>query len=197
MNNKKIFSCSKKIFRVVYKCGSLREHLEFIHHKKSQAWGIDLMTASAIFFVALVVFFIFSINQTGEARSIVEDLLYDGKVVSNSILSSGFPDDWTEGDVVRIGITSDNKINDTKLENFYNLAQTDYARTKSIFSIKYDYYFFLEDNMTIDSELVDGIGKPGTSRTNIIPKSKNLIKITRFTIYGEKPTTAYIYIWEE
>ena len=168
-----------------------------MNNKKSQAWGIDLMAASAIFSVALVVFFVYSINQSGEARSIVEDLLYDGKVVSNSLLSTGYPNDWTEANVIKIGVTNNDKINNTKLKRFYDLAQADYAKTKSTFSIKYDYYFFLEDNMTIDSELVDGIGKPGTSRTNLTDKSKNLIKITRFTIYEDKPTTAYVYIWGE
>ena len=32
--HKKIFSCSEKIFKVVYKCGSPREHLKFIYHQK-------------------------------------------------------------------------------------------------------------------------------------------------------------------
>jgi len=40
---------------------------------------------------------------------------------------------------------------------------------------------------------IEGIGKPGTNKNDIT--AENLIKITRFTIYKEKPTTAYLYIW--
>ena len=44
---------------------------------------------------------------------------------------------------------------------------------------------------------VDGIGKPGVSRNTGFDDAKNLVKITRYTIYRDKPMIAYLYIWEE
>ncbi len=165
-------------------------------NKKSQAWGIDLMVAVGIFSVAIVVFFVYSINQTSEARETLEDLLYNGKIISNSILSEGYPENWEEFNVIKIGVLDeDGKIDEEKLERFYNFVQTDYPQTKNLFNTRYDYYFFLSENMTINLEEVEGVGKPEFDMENI--EVDNIIKITRFTIYKDKPVSAYLYIWEE
>ena len=74
-------------------------------------------------------------------------------------------------------------------------TENNYTRTKNIFNTQYDYYFFLDENMTINSLEVEGIGKPETTKDNI--NAKNLIKITRFTVYQNKTTPIYIYLWEE
>ena len=74
--------------------------------QKAQAWGIDLMAAMTIFIVAITVFFVYSLNQSGEARSIIEDLNYDGKIFSNDLTSEGYPDDWVEANVVKILVNS-------------------------------------------------------------------------------------------
>ena len=164
-------------------------------NKKAQAWGVDLTIAVIIFSVGIVVFFIYSVNFSGEAKENLDSLSYEGDVLFNSLLSEGYPQDWSLNSVVKIGILDNDRINETKLEMFYNLAKDDYQKTKSIFNTRFDYYFFMNENMTINSKGVSGIGKPGINKDNI--NAKNLIKITRFTIYREKPVTTYLYIWEE
>ena len=164
-------------------------------NKKAQAWGIDLMVAVAIFSMGIIIFYVYSLNNYNETEEEIEKLFYDGKLISNLILSEGHPEDWNNETVIQIGILNNNKINQTKLEKFYNLSQTNYQKTKELFSTKYDYYFFLENNITINSQTVEGIGKPGTSKNNITVQ--NLIKVTRFAIYQDKPTTAYVYIWKQ
>ncbi|MCX6748539.1 MAG: hypothetical protein NT076_02955 [Candidatus Pacearchaeota archaeon] len=165
---------------------------KFISTKKSQAWGLDLMMALAIFLVAIVGFYLFSLNQPNE-REQMGEMFYDGEFIADNILSEGYPADWNSGNVFSIGILTENKINKTKLERFYQLANSDYGKTKRLFNTKYNYFFLLQENMTINQEEVRGIGKPGA-----IPEeeSENLIKITRFSIYKNKPTTVYVYIWE-
>jgi hypothetical protein len=129
---------------------------------------------------------------------------YDGKIISKMILSEGYPPDWNSTNVLKIGILSSNKIDETKLWMFYNLTKDNagYKNSKHIFNTKYDYYFFLVPSIKpispLDPEL-DGIGKPGLDRNTIIPieNPKNLIKVTRFTIYKDQPVTAYVYIWEK
>ena len=49
--------------------------------------------------------------------------------------------------------------------------------------------------MTINSAEVEGIGQPGADKENI--NALNLVKITKFTVYKNKPVTAYFYIWQE
>ena len=160
--------------------------------KKAQAWGTDLVIAFVIFSFAIIFFYFYSFNYSNETEDILQLLTYEGNFIADSILSQGYPNSWNGTNVIEIGITTDGKINQTKIENFYQLTQTNYNRTKQIFGTKYDYYFFMED--PINSTL-EGIGKPGTNSTNIV--ASNLMKITRLTIYQNKPTTAYVYIFQE
>ncbi len=162
--------------------------------KRSQAWGIDLTVGAIIFFSAILIFFIYSVNHSGEAKENLEGLSYEGDVLFSNILSEGYPQNWNEANVVKLGILDNGRINQTKLEMFYNLAYNNYTRTKSIFNLRHDYYFYFT-NMSINSTVMNGIGKPETNWTNI--NATNLIKITRFTIYQDEPKTVYLFIWEK
>ncbi|MFH1711593.1 MAG: hypothetical protein ABH840_04740 [Nanoarchaeota archaeon] len=162
-------------------------------NKKSQAWGIDLIIAVIIFTAGITFFYLYSLNSSGSEDKF-ETLSDEGKLVSSIILSDGEPIDWNSGNVRKLGILSNNEINETKLEMFYQIATSDYSRTKILFNTGYDYLFFLSENMTIDSNLVQFIGKPGYTPENI--QSENVAKTSRFTIYKKKPVTAYLYLWE-
>ena len=168
-----------------------------ITKKRAQIWGVDLTAGMALFIVGVVVFFMYSLNQPNEAQDNFELLFYEGKIIADSFMSSGYPLDWNSGNVVALGISTNDKINETKLERLYEIIYIDnnYSVTKNLLNTPYDYYFFMDQNMTINSTEVEGIGKPGVTKDNI--DAKNLIKITRFTIYKNKTTPFYIYIWEE
>jgi hypothetical protein len=159
-------------------------------NKQAQIWGLDVLSALTIFFIGIMIFFIYSLNQPGESRETFELLSYDGKIITDNLMSPGYPENWEADNVVTLGITSNNKINETKLEKIYNM---DYTQTKQLFNTIYDYYFFFDEKIT--SLDVEGIGKPGATKDNI--EAKNLIKITRFTIYQNKTVPLYVYIWEE
>src|SRR3989338_341207 len=163
-------------------------------NKRAQGWGTDLIIGFIIFILAILFFYNYSFNYSNETEEIIELLSYKGDYIGDSIMSEGTPTDWSEGNVQKIGILTENKINQTKLEEFYNLVQTDYNSTKVIFNTKYDYYFFLTNPMNIGGGQVDGIGKPGVTKDTI--NATNLLRITRFTIYENKPVTAYIYVFE-
>jgi len=168
-------------------------------NKKAQGWGMDLIIAVTIFTFGLVAFYIYSLNSPGEAKENLEILSYEGKILANTVLSEGSPADWDKTNVVEIGILSGSKINETKLQYFYDLTGTeeDYMKTKNFFNINYDYYFFLDESMTLAAGDVDGIGKPGVTRDSGYGNAKNLVKVTRYTIYKNKPMAVYFYIWEE
>lgn len=157
--------------------------------KQSQAWGIDMAVAVVIFSIGIIVFYFYALNSQNEAAENFEKLGYDGKIIVSSILSEGYPADWGLEEVVTIGILSENKINETKLERFYSLSTDNYGKTKALFNTRYNYYFFLTEKMILGSGEVEGIGKEPTN-------PENLVKITRFTIYKNKPVTAYLYVWE-
>jgi len=161
--------------------------------KRGQAWGIDLTIAFIIFSLGIIIFYIYIINSGSETTETFESLSYDGNLIAESILSEGSPVNWSSEDVESIGLLSEGKINETKLENFYNLSVNNYEITKSLFNIRYDYYFFLNETMIISGDEIDGIGEPEASREGA--DSDNLIKISRVGVYKNKLTNIYIYVW--
>jgi len=148
-----------------------------------------------IFTASMTIFFFYVLNDSSEGGENLEKLYYEGAHITNLILSEGYPTNWNSENVVEIGILTNEKINETKLERFYNLTQEEYSKTRIKFNTKYDYYFFLDRNMTINSKTIEGIGKPGIKKSNI--DAENLIKISRATIYKNKPVAAELYIWKE
>jgi len=162
--------------------------------KKAQAWGFDLVIGSILFIVGIIAFYIYALNAPEQGQEILNTLSYNGNLVANSLLSEGFPDNWNQNDVTRIGILNDNRINETKLEKFYTLHLNNYQRTKSLFNIKYEYFVNLSGSgqfvLLSDSTPISGIGNQPPA------DPENLIKTTRFTIYRNKPVTLNIYVWE-
>ncbi|MEM0465879.1 MAG: hypothetical protein QXW97_04245 [Candidatus Pacearchaeota archaeon] len=165
-------------------------------YNKAQAWGMDIIIAIIIFSIGILIFFIYSANHSLESKEKLDLLSSDGNFIMKNILSEGYPSNWNQTNVIKIGIINNNKIDEEKLEKFYNLCQTDYNKTKLLFNTKYDYLFYFQ-NMEINSNKIEGIGKPGINISLISDKATDLIKITRLTIYKDKPITVYLYIWEE
>lgn len=165
--------------------------------KKGQIWSLDLISGMALFLVAIMIFFIYSLNQPSQARENLELLSYDGKIIADNLLSEGCPTNWNPNNAIILGLTTNKKINQTKLELLYEMIYTtnNYTKTKNLLNTEYEYYFFLDQNITINSNSLEGIGKPGATKANI--NAENLIKITRFTIYQNKTTPLYLYIWNE
>src|SRR3989338_6629598 len=126
--------------------------------KRGQAWGLDLIVATIIFTMGIIIFFIYSLNLSDDTEEILNNLNYAGNSIADNLLSEGSPLDWNSTNVKKIGLTSGNKINETKLERFYDLNITDYQKTKSLFNTKYDYYVFFPEPMIINSTSVEGIG---------------------------------------
>jgi hypothetical protein len=164
---------------------------------RGQIWSLDLMAGLALFLVGIMIFFIYSINQPSQAKETLDVLTYDGNIVADNLLSQGYPSDWDSSNAITIGLTTSNKINQTKLENLYQMiyVENNYTKTKNLFNTEYDYYFFLNQNMTVSTGSLEGIGKPGATKDNV--DARDLIKITRYTVYQNKTTPLYLYIWQE
>jgi hypothetical protein len=168
----------------------------FFKSCRAQAWGFDLLIASAIFIAGITVFYVYSLNYPTEGQDTIGELFNEGNFITNSLLTPGAPEDWDEDTVIRIGILTDNKVDEVKLEKLYLLANwtnnpTGYARSKSLFNIRHEYFFNFTDDITLPTEgSIPGIGFwPETEPVN-------LIKVSRLTIYNNKPSTLNLYVWE-
>tara|TARA_Y100000034_G_C6848303_1_gene384520 strand:+ start:519 stop:1025 length:507 start_codon:yes stop_codon:yes gene_type:complete len=164
---------------------------------RAQAWGFDVMISVIIFITGIITFFLFSLNFPNESQDSLENLLYEANTVADSLLEEGSPKNWDENNVVRIGLTNNNQINQTKLENLYEIVflNNNYNLTRTLLDTKFNYFFNLSEPILFEGNPIpeNGIGlwpQSGQSST------KNLIKISRLTIYQNKPVSLELYIWE-
>ena len=152
---------------------------------KGQVWSLDLFIGIIIFIGGFLLFYKFGIAQLSIEQSGSTDLITDAKLLSNYLLSAGYPTNWTIDNVSLIGITDGNmKLVPGKLKNF---SLIDYDQTKDIFSFSNDFYIFFEDrnnnNLTINT----------VSYTE--EDIDNMIKITRFVNYDSDIVRMVVYVW--
>ncbi len=157
--------------------------------KKGQGWSFDVIVGSVIFMMGFFIFFLYSINFSQDNEGAVESLAYQGSLVADDLLSEGFPTDWTQSNVQKIGIVTDGKIDMLKLENFLSLVDSNYESTKVIFGITKDYYVVFSQPITLDGQDIYGIGLEPSNH-------KNLMKITRAVILNNKLASMEVEIWE-
>jgi len=161
--------------------------------KEAQAWGFDLMIASAIFLGGIILFYVYSLNYPAAGQETLDKLTHDGGIIADSLLSEGFPINWEASNVVKIGLLSNEKINESKLETLYNMVYVngEYEKTRAIFNTRYHYFFNFSETIDFGSGPIaeGGIGNQPFVTTN-------LIKINRFTIYKNMPVSVNLYIWE-
>ncbi len=143
-------------------------------NKKAQVWGLDLVVASIIFLAGIILLYFYVINYSSQSRSQIEELSYDANLASTLILSEE-----------SAGIVSDGKINQTKLDEFYD---TDYNSEKAQLGVTNDFYFTL-DNLEINGSPVSYVGKLNETET------ASLVKLTRVTVYKDKLTKFEIFVY--
>jgi len=166
--------------------------------KKAQAWGFDLMIASIIFISGIILFYIYSINYPKESNEKLDKLFNEGEFMAEVLLSEGLPINWNQDTVVRIGLTTNKKINETKLGEFYEMANypvnpDGYSKSKSLFNSNYNFFMNFSEPIIIDERTIEegGIGKNFENQ-----EITNLIKVTRVTTYQNKLVSLNLYIWE-
>ena len=110
---------------------------------KAQAWYTDFIIAMLMFAVTLTIYFVYTTNLSKEDINSLNDIVSEAKLVSSSLVSGGYPSDWNNNTVKRIGLTDGNqKINTAKLRSFANLP---YNYSKKILGTVYDYTISFED----------------------------------------------------
>ena len=151
------------------------------------------MIAIIIFSGALLAFYRYSSNVIDAEQQDVDNLLLDAKLLSSYLVSAGYPEDWTTTNVSLIGLTDgETRLSKGKVEQFLNIASSDYAKSRRLLSTAYDYYVLFEDKdgepLKIGS--VAAIGKDYSAEN-----PKNLIKIERFAFYNSSVIKLVVYVW--
>ncbi len=120
---------------------------------------MDFAIALLLFIFTLVIYFSYTTNFQKQEKSELDVMLTDAKSISSSLALSGYPNDWDNTTVLRIGIADEQKINATKVKVF---KQYDYKKSKILFATPYDYVvFFLNDKgEVLNINSVCAIGYP-------------------------------------
>lgn len=128
-------------------------------NSRAQAWFMDFAVALFLFTFTLVIYFGYTNNIQKEEIGKIDLMLKDAKAISESLALEGYPDDWGNATVIRIGISDDRKINSTKVKNFKRLG---YASTKNKFGTYHDYfvYFVNEKGEVLNIKGVCWVGYP-------------------------------------
>ncbi|MBS3085589.1 hypothetical protein J4225_02790 [Candidatus Pacearchaeota archaeon] len=145
-----------------------------IRSKKAQAWSLDVVVAIVIFMAGVIILYVYAINYVNQGGQQLDDLLYQGNTAAELLLG----DD-------ELGLVSNGKINQDKLNDFY---ASDYKLKKMRLGVKDDFYFILQ-NLEVNGTLV---GYAGLMNSTAV---KNSIKVSRFSVYKNKPIKFQIYVW--
>ena len=136
-------------------------------NSKAQAWFADFAIALVLFTFTLVIYFSYTTNFQKEEKGELDLMLADAKSISSSLTLSGYPNDWDNTTVIRIGISDDQKINAAKLVTF---KQLNYNITRNKFATVYDYFVFFTDNIgnVLNIQGICGVGN------NLVTTSYNI-----------------------
>ena len=108
--------------------------------KKSQIWTIEFIVSFLIFIAAIIlsVKSVFNIYTNENLR----DIQQESEFVSQYLLSEGFPTDWNNDTVIRLGLITDNRINETKLQKLYLL---EYEKAKYSLGIRSNFFLYFSN----------------------------------------------------
>jgi len=111
---------------------------------KGQIISYDFYVSVAIFLITLgfiTYYFYLTITDIEEERErkIASDLLFS---ISNIFFDEGLPNDWNQTNFIRIGLSTNKKINSTKLEILKNVSYSKFLTSFStgLYYVKIEIY---------------------------------------------------------
>ena len=120
---------------------------------------MDFGIALLLFIFTLAVYLSYINNVQREGKSGLDVVIKDAKAISSALVLSGYPTNWTNETVIRVGLANDHKLASTKLRAFKRL---NYSITKKYFGTIYDYfvYFVDKNGEVLNINSVCGAGYP-------------------------------------
>ncbi|MEK6949081.1 MAG: hypothetical protein AABX34_02590, partial [Nanoarchaeota archaeon] len=136
-------------------------------NKNAQMWFMDFVIGIIIFSLVLITYYTYTTNISKQDAVVLNDIISDSKSVSSSLMLAGFPENWDNETVQRIGLTGNNQnTNGTKLRYLSGIS---YKEAKKLLGTIYDFFLFLEDGngnlINIGKECGYGSGNASANKT--------------------------------
>jgi hypothetical protein len=152
--------------------------------KKSQVWYIDFMVGLLILITTLIIFYQYQGNLSDRAEAEWQEMIIDSKSISSTLMTEGYPLNWTNETVEILGLTDGNyRINGTKVMQFKNMS---YKHARQVFRTRFQFYFFIEDSN--GTKMYDA----GLNATD----PSFLVQATRFVLYNSTISRMVLHLWQ-
>lgn len=168
-------------------------------HKKGQGWSLDFVAGLLIFLLAVVLSVKLISNAFTDDN--FNDVYDDARILSEAFRGEGFPENWDASNVVTIGLTTDGRLNESKIAELYTIP---YKETKRLINTPYDYYLYY-GNATENLEIQGacGYGMPGAmswgagcTNPQLTMNATNLVTIQRLTVHDNNLATITFLVWQ-
>lgn len=163
-------------------------------NNKAQVWITDFIVGFIIFLIGIILASRFIFNSMIDDD--FEKIRLEAESTSQDLLSEGLPKDWTNDTLVKIGLTTNNRLNIAKVSRFYNM---NYEDTKFYFGSGLDYLLYFQKNNTILNITTCGFGKINLTDCNVNLSGleyDDLVKTVRLVIYNNTIVEMVLYLWE-
>jgi hypothetical protein len=110
---------------------------------KSQAFYTDFIIAIMIFSVILTIYFLYTSNLSKQDEGLLDDLLTDSESIAYSLTTGGFPNNWDENNIVRMGLTNNDQIINPSL--LLESSKINYNKTKRLLGTTHDFFTYFEN----------------------------------------------------
>jgi hypothetical protein len=154
---------------------------------------MDFIIALGIFTLVIALSFRMITTNYFFSNKEINIVAADSAKISDLLMTSGIPKNWTNADVVAFGITNDNNLlNTTKLTFFGNLTEFNYSTSKRIIGMKSEFTVYFENK---DSELISFSGKSYFGKPNLTLENlsslgpEDIITVSRFLGYSHDNIT--------
>ena len=175
----------------------------FKERSGGQVFYGDAFIGFAIFAVAVVAFFSLSSNSSFSERPVLDSLISNAESVSDSLITEGFPPDWTPDMVNIVGLTDGSyRVNYTKVSMLYNMS---YNSTNNLFGANANYLIFFKDRdgntLAFDrcaftnTDLILQNLTPYICENVTAPNSTQLVNSERLLFYNSNIVKLVVYAW--
>ncbi|MBW2990348.1 hypothetical protein KY348_01445 [Candidatus Woesearchaeota archaeon] len=164
-------------------------------NKKSQVWVSDY-TLSMLLFVLAVILSVKIVINSFSTNTVFDDLKMDASKMSEILLSEGYPVDWTNETVIRPGLLTAERLNESKVVEAMNMT---YTRLKPTLQTRYEFLVIFEDSRQamIEFDNLCVIGSPDVNINKTVAGPitdchnplfdpddyDNLVKLTRLVVH--------------
>ncbi|MFP4567371.1 MAG: hypothetical protein ACLFN8_00350 [Candidatus Woesearchaeota archaeon] len=111
-----------------------------IKHKKAQTILFSVMLALFVFLLVLTFFFDSLMTRPVIGNDKTKILENEATRLGDAILLTGYPSNWSKDTVQKIGLMTNNALDQQKIYNLTEIAKNNFGKSKILLGVQNDYF---------------------------------------------------------